>query len=118
MRERSALLENPSPCSCCLCLHCFPLLKTTQVSKLLMKYSLRVVGGHRPRGSTTGHGIMVIDQKLYHRLGINSRPALKVADRPSIPAEHWFATTEDKQDMAMHFKAMFAPPPSSSCLRL
>ena len=105
MHVCSALLGNPSPCSCCLCLHCSAPLKTTQVPRLLLNCSLNTVGGHRPRGEATGHGKLVIGHKFGSRPTIHSRPALKMADRPSIPAEPYFAVAEDKQSMAMHFQS-------------
>ena len=90
--------------TCCLCLHCFAPLKTAQVSRMLLNHSLSVVGGHRPKYRIIGQDKKVIDQKYGSRPDVCSRLALKMADRPYLPAECCFAAAEDKQSMAMHFQ--------------
>ena len=105
--------------NCCLCLHCFMPLKAAQVPRLLLNHSLSTVGGHRPRDRATGHGRMVIDQRWGHRLDIGSRPALKVADRPFLPAEHWFCRNRGQTMYGMEFASqMYTQPPSLSCYEL
>ena len=91
--------------TCCLCLHCSGPLKTAQVLRLLLDHLLSSMEGHRPRGIVTGHGKVVIDQLYSSRLEMNSRLALNVIGRPTLPAESCFAAAEGKQGMAMHFQS-------------
>lgn len=90
MHARSTRSETRCHATCCLCLHCFAPLKIVNILGMLLKHSLSTVGGHRPIYNITGRGKMVIDQKWGSRPDFSSRPALKMADRPSLPAESCF----------------------------
>lgn len=105
MHARSASLGNPMLYSCCFCLHCFMPLKIAQVPRLVLEHSLNTVGCHRPREMVTGQGELVTDHKWGSQPTMNSRPALKMADRPSLPAESCLTAAEDRQSMAKHFQS-------------
>ena len=90
MHARFALLGNPLPCHCCLCLHCSAPLRDVKILEAPLNHSLIILKCHRPMKSTTDHVNVIIDHKLGHRLDSDGRSALKVAGRPFIPAESCF----------------------------
>ncbi|KAI7980166.1 hypothetical protein LOK49_Contig187G00001 [Camellia lanceoleosa] len=48
MYARFASLGNPSPCHCCLCLHCSAPLRTVKILVMLLEHSHSTVGYHWP----------------------------------------------------------------------
>ena len=109
------LLENPSPCTGCLCLPCSALLKIAQVPRNILwtlwsitdqgETSPTMVEGSSTKYSALGHPSLV-DRHFMQSTGhiYLQNPVLIAA--------------EGKHGMAMHFKQMCAPTHSLSCLWL
>ena len=113
MHACSTLPGNPLPYSCCLCLHCFSSLETAQVPRMLLKYSLRVVGCHQPSGMVPGLGKVVIDHWYSSQPKIFSRPTLRMVGRPYLPAEPCYDSSrgQTRHGNAFQSKCLHNQPP-------